>query len=91
MAYVVNSRLPFERTIYGDGLGEVIKELFERMAPKTAPIAIQLSKKYIIVIGENAPGAIVNIASKAFSTAKERLTRLMRRKSPSAKQHNYHL
>ena len=80
--YVVNSRLPVYRAWYGDGLGSTIAGLFTRMAPKVAPLAKQLSMKAIDVIRDKGISAIGNLAGKAFSTAKDKIMSLVRKKPP---------
>ena len=80
MIRVVNSRLPVYEITYGDGLGDVVRGLFTRIAPKAMPIAKQLSMKAIDVIPEKAPSAIGDLAGKAFSFVKDRILRLLRRK-----------
>jgi hypothetical protein len=79
MVRVINSRLPVYRATYGDGLGDVVQGLFTRIAPKAIPIAKQLGMKAIDVVREKGIGAVGNLASKAFSAIKDRLTRLIRR------------
>ena len=77
--YVVNSRLPKYRAYYGDGLGNTIMGLFSRMAPKVAPLVKQLSMKAIDVIRDKGINAVGDLATKAFSAAKDKLTALVRR------------
>ena len=77
--YVVNSRLPVYRAWYGDGLGSTIAGLFTRMAPKVAPLAKQLGMKAIDIIRDKGISAVGNLASKAFSAAKDKITSLLRR------------
>jgi hypothetical protein len=85
--YVVNSRLPVYRAYYGDGLGNIIAGLFTRIAPKVAPFAKQLAMKAIDVIRNKGINAIGDLAGTAFSTAKNRITSLVKsrfgRKPPS--------
>jgi hypothetical protein len=76
MIRVVNSRLPVYEITYGDGLGDVVRGLFTRIAPKAMPIAKQLSMKAIDVIRDKAPSTISDLAGKAFSAVKYRILRL---------------
>ena len=81
--YVVNSRLPVYRayyTWYGDGFGSTIAGLFTRMAPKVAPLAKQLGMKAIDVIRDKGINAVGNLARKAFSAAKYKITSLVRKR-----------
>jgi hypothetical protein len=78
--YVVNSRLPVYRAYYGDGFGSTIAGLFTRMAPKVAPLAKQLSMKAFDVIRDKGISAVGNLAGKAFTAAKDKITSLVRRK-----------
>ena len=78
--YVVNSRLPVYRAWYGDGLGSTIAGLFTRLAPKVAPLAKQLGMKAIDVIRDKGISAVGNLASRAFSAAKDKITSLVRRR-----------
>ena len=78
--YVVNSRLPIYRAWYGDGLGSTIAGLFTRMAQKVAPIAKQLGMKAMDVIRDKGPAVIGNLASKAFTAAKDKIISLVRRR-----------
>ena len=78
--YVVNSRLPVYRAWYGDGLGNTILGLFTRLAPKIAPLAKQLGMKAIDIIRDKGPAAVGNLASKAFSAAKDKIISLVRRR-----------
>ena len=81
--YVVNSRLPVYRAYYGDGLGNTIAGLFTRMAPKVAPIAKQLGMKAIDVIRDKGISAVGDLATKAFSAAKNKIISLVRPKRKS--------
>ena len=81
--YVVNSRLPVYRAYYGDGLGNTIAGLFTRMAPKVAPIAKQLGMKAIDVIRDKGISAVGDLATRAFSAAKNKIISLVRRKKPA--------
>ncbi len=76
--YVVNSRLPVYRAYYGDGLGNTIAGLFTRIAPKVAPVAKQLAMKAIDVIRNKGINAVGDLAGTAFSTAKNRITSLVK-------------
>jgi len=78
--YVVNSRLPVYRAYYGDGLGNTIAGLFTRIAPKVGPIAKQLAMKAIDVIRNKGINAVGDLAGTAFSTAKNRITSLVKSK-----------
>jgi len=76
--YVVNSRLPVYRAYYGDGLGNTIAGLFKRIAPKVAPVAKQLAMKAIDVIRNKGINAVGDLAGTAFSTAKNKITSLVK-------------
>ncbi|KAK3592175.1 hypothetical protein CHS0354_031429 [Potamilus streckersoni] len=76
--YVVNSRLPVYKAYYGDGLGNIMAGLFTRIAPKVAPIAKQLAMKAIDVIRNKGINAVGDLAGTAFSTAKNRITSLVK-------------
>ena len=78
--YVVNSRRPVYRAYYGDGLGNTIAGLFAGMAPKVAPLVKQLGMKAIDVIRDERISAAGNLAGKAFSAAKDKITSLVRRR-----------
>ena len=78
--YVIRSRLPVYRAWYGDGLGSTIAGLFTRMAPKIAPLAKQLGMKAMDVIRDKGPAAVGNLASKAFTAAKDKIMSLVRRR-----------
>jgi hypothetical protein len=81
--YVVNSRFPVYRAYYGDGLGNTILGLFARMAPKVMPLAKQLGMKAIDVIRDKGISAVGDFAGKAFSTAKNKLTSLVKSRMKS--------
>ena len=85
MVYVVNSRLPVYKAYYGDGLGNTIMGLFTRMAPKVAPLAKQLLMKDIDVIRDKGINAVEDLAGRAFSTAKDKIMSVKKRKQPPAK------
>ena len=76
--YVVNSRLPVYRAYYGDGFGNTIAGLFTRMAPKVAPFAKQLGMKAIDVIRDKGINAVGDLAGKAFSAVKNKITSLVK-------------
>ena len=76
--YVVNSRLPVYKAYYGDGFGSTIAGLFTRMAPKVAPLAKQLGMKAIDVIRDKGISAVGDLAGKAFSAAKNKITSLVK-------------
>ena len=80
--YVVNSRLPVYKAYYGDGLGNTIAGLFTRMAPKVAPLAKQLGMKAIDVIRDKGISVVGDLAGKAFSTAKDKIMSLVRKRKP---------
>ena len=84
--YVVNSRLSVYRAYYGDGLGNTIAGLFTRMAPKVAPFAKQIGMKAIDVIRDKGITAVGDLAGKAFSAVKNKITSLVSgRKKPPVK------
>jgi hypothetical protein len=85
MVRAINSRIPVFRAFYGNGLGDIVQGLFRRIAPKAIPIVKQLGMKAIDVVKEKGIGAARDIASKAFTTVKDRLARLIRRPQTAAR------
>ena len=76
--YVVNSRLPVYIAYYGDGFSNIIARLFTRMAPKVASLVKQLGMKAIDVIRDKGISAVGNLAGKAFSAAKDKISSLVK-------------
>ena len=76
--YVVNSLLPVYKAYYGDVFGSTIAGLFPRMAPKVAPLAKQLWMKAIDVIRDKGISAVGDLAGKAFSAVKNKITSLVK-------------
>ena len=79
--YVVNSRLPVYKVIYGDGIGDIITGLFTRIAPKILPIGKELASKAIGAIRDITGTAIGNTIVETFSAAMEKLMSLVRGKN----------
>ena len=52
------------------------------MAPKVAPLAKQLGMKAIDVIRDKGISAVGDLAGKAFSTAKDKIMSLVRKRKP---------
>jgi len=80
--YVVNSRLPVSKVVYGDGIGDVITGLFTRVAPKILPIGKKIASKAIGVVRDRVGTAIGNTIVDTFSAAKEKLMSLLRGTKP---------
>jgi len=81
--YVVNSRLPVYKAYYGNGLGSTIAGFcccffYTRIAPKVAPLIKQLGMKAIDIIHDKGISAVGDLAGKAFSAAKNKITSLVK-------------
>ena len=80
---VVGSRLPVYEVVYGDGFGDVIRNLVTRIAPKAGPLLKQFAMKAVDVVKDKTLGTVGDLTGKAFHSIKDRLSRLVRRKKPA--------